>query len=226
MSNVVAKILVVDDEIDLAESIRKWLYQDGHTVKMLHTGSLACEEIAKVTYDVILLDVMLPDVSGVEVCRRYRDAGGEARVLMITAKDQVVDKELALDSGADDYIVKPFDMKEISARVRALMRRSIVLNQTVIAIDAITLDTANKQVFRDGKEIILLPQEFALLEFLMSERNKIFSVETLLKRLWQGKGTAETVRTHIKNLRKKVDKDCTKQFIRTVHGVGYGFTEL
>lgn len=221
-----AKILIVDDELTLAESVRRWLYAEGHTVKAVHCGADALNELSRASYDIVLLDLMLPDISGIDVCQRYRSANGNARVLMITAQGLTENKELGFESGADDYIVKPFDLKELSVRVRALMRRSITLNDGDLTVDDITLKPDTMQVFRSGKEIKLLPQEFALLQFLMNERNNLFNADTLRQRVWHGNGTPETIRTHIKNLRRKIDKGFKKQFIRTIYGVGYGFTDL
>jgi DNA-binding response OmpR family regulator len=216
-----AKILIVEDEKDLAHSVRDWLLLEGHRVDAVQDGNQALEWLRSNEYDVIVLDVLLPGLDGFEVCRRYRRSGGLGRVLMLTAKSGINDKESGLDAGADDYITKPFDLKEVSARVRALMRRSIsVVGAQLIAADLI-VDLTVRKVSRGDNEIKLLPQEFALLEFMIRQPNRIFSADTLIKRVWNGNSSVDTVRTHIKTLRKKVDLPGLQPLIKTVHGVGY-----
>lgn len=216
-----AKILVVEDEKDLAHSVRDWLLLEGHKVDAVLDGQQALEWLQFNEYDVVVLDIFLPGLDGFEVCRRYRRSGGLARVLMLTAKSAVSDKESGLDAGADDYITKPFDLKEVSARIRALMRRSIsVIGAQLVAAD-LTVDLTAHRVMRGQQEIKLLPQEFALLEFMIRQPNRIFSADTLIKRVWNGNSSVDTVRTHIKTLRKKVDLPGCEPLIRTVHGVGY-----
>jgi DNA-binding response OmpR family regulator len=220
-----ARILVVDDEMDLCDSICKWLGPEGHHVETSYDGSAALSKLCGSTYDLVILDVMLPELDGVSVCKQYRESGGCARILLLTAKNDVVDREAGLDAGADDFLGKPFDMRELSARLRALMRRSLDISGAVLQVGSLKLHTGDFLVTRDEQRIILLPQEFALLEFLMKHVNVIFSTETLIKRVWHGSASVETVRTHIKTLRKKIEKPGGSPQIKTIHGVGYCLSE-
>lgn len=219
------KILVVEDELELATSIRDWLLLEKHRVDVCNSGLEASLVLKENVYDIVILDVMLPGMNGFEVCRSYRRNGGAARILMVTAKNAISDKENGLDSGADDYITKPFDLKEISARVRALMRRSLDVHSTNISLSDLVIEVDLHRVTRGGEEIKLLPQEFNLLEFLMRNQNRIFSAEALIQRVWHGNSSVNTVRTHIKTLRKKVDGKNSVQLIRTIHGVGYSISD-
>ena len=217
-----ARVLVVDDERRLVASICDWLLMDGHQVESVFDGNLAWEKLQSITYDIVVLDIMLPGIDGIELCRKYRQSGGSARILMLTAKDSSEEMEDGLDAGADDYITKPFSLKELSARVRALMRRSVSFSSAKLVVGILTLDQNQHKVERNGDEVKLLPQEFALLEFLMKEPNRIFSAETLCKRVWRGQSSVDTVRTHIKTLRKKIENgDARPPRIETIHGVGY-----
>lgn len=217
-----AKILVVEDEKALADSIAEWLAGEGHRLHSIYNGDAALELLKRESdFDIIILDIMLPGLGGLELCRQYRGHGGNARILMVTSRGSVSDKEDGLDSGADDYLTKPFDLKELSARVRALMRRSVSVVGAQLSLADIIMDIEKRQVYRAGNEIKLLPQEFALLEFLMRHPDRIFSPEILIKRVWHGNSTIDTVRTHIKTLRKKVDLPGMPELIKTMHGVGY-----
>jgi DNA-binding response OmpR family regulator len=218
------KILVVEDEVDLAASLHDWLVLEGHRVEVANDGQQAIDVLAVNDFDVIILDLMLPKVDGIELCKSYRTKGGGARILMLTAKSSVAEKELGLDNGADDYLSKPYDLKEVSARIRALMRRSLSVVGSAIVVADLQLDPHAHTVSRGNVELNLLPQEFALLEFFMRNPNRIFSAETLIKRVWHGNSSVDTVRTHIKTLRKKVDLPNLPQTIRTIHGVGYSLT--
>jgi two-component system OmpR family response regulator len=177
-------------------------------------------------YDLVILDWMLPGRSGTEICRDYRARGGSAPILMLTAKAEVDDRAEGLDSGADDYLTKPFHPKEFSARVRALLRRpQSVMAKTLKAAD-IELDPSQIKVFKAGQQIHLLPKEFALLELFLRYPTQVFSAEALLDRVWNTDSSAslDTVRTYIKTLRKKIDNNPKDSLIRTVHGVGYSLS--
>ena len=219
-----AKVLIVEDEVQLAFSVKEWLSGEGHSVTMVHDGKEALDWLGTHDCDVIVLDLMLPQVNGIEICRQYRKNGGTARILILTARAHIDDMENLLDSGADDYVTKPFDLKEVSARIRALLRRSTSVQGFQLVADDVVLDPMTHKVQRAGREIDLLPQEFALLEFFMRQPERIFSNELLIKTLWRGNASVDTVRTHIKTLRRKLNKPGLKPFIKTVHGVGYSLT--
>lgn len=220
-----AKILVVEDDQHLAGSLEDWLMSEHHTVDVVTTGTDADERLRFYNYDLIVMDWDLPGMSGVDVCKKYRAEGGTTVVIMLTGKDTVADKTQGLDSGADDYLTKPFHPGELSARIRALLRRPREVKQSVLQVGDVTLDPANFKVTRDGKEVMLLPKEFALLEFLMRHPNEVFSTEALMERVWSSESEAspDTVRVHITKLRNKMDVDGKPSHIKTLHRMGYRF---
>lgn len=218
-----SKILIVEDEDDLALQVRDWLTREHHTVEHIANGSEAVDQLAVSKYDVIILDWLLPGMDGIEVCRKYRSMGGKTPILMLTAKSAIEDKEKGLDSGADDYLSKPFHLKELSARVRALVRRSSTQSSNVLEAGGIVLDPTSRTVMKNGEPVHLERKEFNLLEFLMRNANKTFSAEALLDRVWESGSMAspDAIRTYIKSLRKKIDCPDKTSLITTVHGVGY-----
>jgi DNA-binding response OmpR family regulator len=220
-----AKVLIIEDERQLAHSLRDWLYMEGHAAHCAYMASEAFDVLRQTEFDLIMLDISLPDLNGLEFCQTYRQNGGAARILIITGRATIEDKEKGLDAGADDYIIKPFDLKEVSARIRALMRRSLSVVGSQIVIGNLVLDLTTQSVTRNDKSIKLLPQEFALLEFLMRNRNRLFSANELIKKLWNGQSSPETVRTHIKTLRKKIDLPGEVPLIQTMRGLGYSVSE-
>jgi DNA-binding response OmpR family regulator len=218
-----AKILLVEDEPDFSILIGEYLKTEHHVVEAVETGEDALDRLRFYKYDVVILDWMLPQLSGLEVCKRYRGTGGTTPILLLTAKKHVDEKEQGLDAGADDYLTKPFEMKELSARIRALLRRPQAFSGSVLQVGNLVLEPNTYRVTRSGDDISLLPKEFALLEFLMRHPNQVFSAEALLDRVWSSDSEAspETIRTYIKRLRKKIDLDGQPSILSTVHGVGY-----
>lgn len=218
-----AKILLVEDERDIAKLVADWLSREQHLVEVDHAGLSAWARMAANKFDLIILDIMLPEINGLELCARFRKAGGTSPILMLTAKDGIEDKELGLDTGADDYLTKPFHLKELAARVRALLRRGTQASSNVIEIADLHIDVAECRVLKGAEEIHLLPKEYRLLEFLARHPNHIFSAEELLEHVWEsGAGfMPDTVRQHIKRLRKKLDTPGTSSIIQTVYGLGY-----
>lgn len=215
------KVLVVEDDVETATAISDWLVKDGYHVECCYNGTKANERLAVTAFDIIVLDLILPDMDGVDVCLAYRKNGGTARVLVLTGRDTPEEKEFCLDSGADDYITKPANLREFSARIRALMRRTLTMTGRLLEVNDLKLDLDTNKVSRDNTAISLQPQELALLEFFMRHQNRIFNAETLVTRVWRGNSSVETVRTHIKTLRRKIDKPGYPKMIKTVHGVGY-----
>jgi DNA-binding response OmpR family regulator len=218
-----SKILIVEDEEDLAAQVRDWLVREHHTVKHVANGSDAVDQLAVSKYDVIILDWLLPGMDGIQVCKKYRSMGGKTPILMLTAKSTIEDKETGLDSGADDYLSKPFHLKELSARIRALIRRTSSQSTNVLEAGDVLLDPVGRTVTKSGDPIHLERKEFNLLEFLMRNANKTFSAEALLDRVWESGSLAspDAIRTYIKSLRKKIDSPGKPSMITTVHGVGY-----
>lgn len=219
-----AKILVVDDNAELSDDIREWLTADKYIVDCCSDGVEALQYLHTYEYDAIVLDWTMPKFSGVEVCKQYRSTGGKTPILMLTGRRTVDDKESGLDAGADDYLTKPFELRELSARLRALIRRAAKAPANVLAFGNIQLDKENHLVSKDGQEIKLMPKEFAILELMMAFPNKVFSAEALIERIWSSESDAspEIVRKNINRLRKQIDSEGTTSIIRTVHGVGYG----
>ncbi len=222
---IVSKILIVEDEEDLSLQVADWLLKEHHTVERVMSGPAALDQLSVNKYDVIILDWLLPGLDGIQVCRRYRQTGGRTPILMLTAKSSIENKEEGLDSGADDYLAKPFHLKELSARVRALVRRASTVPAVVLSIGDIVLDPASRLVTKGGRPVHLERKEFNLLEFLMRNANRAFSAEALLDRVWESGSMAspDAIRTYIKSLRKKVDSAGKPSHITTVHGVGYKF---
>lgn len=221
-----AKIVVVEDDQDLVNLIKGILAVERHTVESVQNGREAVTMLQMYPYDLVILDWMLPGKLGTEICKEYRDKGGSAPILMLTSKADIEDKEKGLDAGADDYLTKPFHPKELSARVRALLRRPQTVVSKTLAVGDIMLDPNQVIVKKGGQEIHLLPKEFALLELFLRYPSQVFSAEALLDRVWASDSSAslDTVRTYIKTLRKKIDTKEQDSYIRTVHGVGYSLS--
>jgi DNA-binding response OmpR family regulator len=218
-----AKILLADDDIDLAEAVQNWLGGEKHAVEVVYDGQEALERMRVYKYDLAILDWQMPGLPGIKVCGKFRESGGKTPILILTSRAQVEDKEAGLDSGADDYLTKPFEMRELSARVRALLRRPpSEVTSNVLKAGHLSLDRQTHEVKRGDVVINLLPKEFALLEFLMRYPNEVFSLETLLNRVWpsDSDSSPDTVRVHLTHLRNKLQPKGGPQ-IKTVYGVGY-----
>lgn len=217
------KILVVEDDQDLTVMIRDLLVHEKHTVEVVHNGEDAREHLKMSKYDLLILDWALPDATGVEILKDFRAAGGLTPALFLTGRSSIADKEAGLDSGADDYLTKPFHMRELSARVRALLRRPARFVNKTLKVRDLELFPLDHRVLKDGKEIKLHPKEFALLEFLMRHPGQIFSGEALLSHVWRSDSTAsiDTVRQSLARLRQGIEGDKQNPIIRTIYGVGY-----
>ncbi len=220
-----AKILLVEDELDFSLLISHLLASEHHTVEVANSGEAALELLGVYHFDCLILDWNLPGISGLEVCQNFRANKGVTPILMLTARQHVDDKSAGLDSGADDYLTKPFELKELSSRVRALLRRPTAFQSANLQVGLFEMDVNNFRLTRQGEEVTLLPKEFALLEFFMRHPNQVFSPETLIDRVWASdhEASPETIRTYIKRLRKKLDLEGKPSALSTVHGVGYKF---
>lgn len=218
-----AKILLVEDDKDLCGRIQEWLCFERHSLEFVHDGAEAKERLKFYNYELVILDWDLPQLSGLEVCQDFRKQGGMTPILMLTGKEEIAAKEAGLDAGADDYLTKPFHLKELSARLRALLRRPSFVNTTLLTAGCLVLDPAKHQVSVNGKELSLLPKEYALLEFFMRHPTEIFSPEALLSRVWssESEATADTIYTYMKTLRKKLKAFPGTPSIKTRHGIGY-----
>ncbi len=221
-----AKILLVEDDVALARMIGTLLLSQRHTVEIVYDGFDARHRVSAFKYDLLILDWNLPNVTGIELCKEFRDSGGHTPVLMLTAKGSSHDKVEGLDSGADDYVTKPFDSQEFLSRVRALVRRNRVNTETIILTAGdLNLNLASAVVTKGGQEIRLFPKEFALLEFFMRHQGQYFLAEALVDRVWSSESeiTAESIRPHINRLRKKLDDPGKPSKIHTSRGLGYKF---
>ncbi len=219
-----AKILVVEDNSQMLASIKKCLEMEHHVVQVCESGSDAAFQLNHFDFDLIVLDWVLPDTTGIDVLRTYRATGGRLPVLMLTGQSTIEQKEVGLDSGADDYLVKPFDARELAARVRALLRRpgSVIPDNAIVEGDII-LEPRSRTVSRRGAAVNLLPKELQLLEFFMRHSNEVLSIPVLLSHVWpdESDSTEEALRSTLKRLRRKLDPDA--EYIQNIHGAGYVF---
>lgn len=224
------KVLVVDDEKLIVKGVRFSLEQDGMDVDCAYDGEEALEKIQNNTYDIVLLDIMLPKMDGFEVCQHVREFS-DVPILMLTAKGDDMDKILGLEYGADDYITKPFNILEVKARIKAITRRTSKGAQqkkddTVIKASDMTLDTDSKRLYIGNKEINLTSKEFDVLELLVRNPDKVYSREKLLGLVWgsQYPGDVRTVDVHIRRLREKIEANPSEpKYVHTKWGVGYYF---
>ena len=217
------KVLVVEDEVRLALALRRGLLAEGFTVDLAHDGEDGLHLALEGDYSVVVLDVMLPRLSGYRVCQQLRAANNWVPVLMLSAKDGEYDEADGLDIGADDYLTKPFSYVVLVARLRALLRRGAPDRPAVLAAGDLTLDPATRVVQRDHAEISLTPREFALLEFLMRRRGEVVAKTEILSNVWDTNYTGDpnVVEVYVGYLRRKVDAPFGRRALETVRGVGY-----
>jgi OmpR-family two-component system manganese-sensing response regulator len=219
-----SKILVAEDDTQCAELIGLFLERGQHVFETVEDGAEALDRLKLYSYDLVILDWNLPKVSGVEVLRTYRNRGGTTPVLMLTGHKSVTHKVEGLESGADDYLTKPFDGEELQARLRALLRRPHSLLGDVLKVADIEYDTASLSVRRAGQEIKLRPKELAVLEFFLRHAGQVFTPEHILEQVWSSESdaTTEAIVSCIKRIRKALDEGREQSIIRNVHGAGYG----
>ena len=223
------KIFVVDDEKKIVEIVKAYLEREGYEVSAAYDGRAALEAVKRMPPDLVVLDLMLPQISGWDVCRALR-ADSNIPIIMLTARDDVTDKIVGLELGADDYMTKPFDPKELVSRVKAVLRRSAAnrVPKAVLKVADLTIDLDKRDVRRSGESIELTPMEFDLLATLAQNPGRVFSRMQLLDKV-QGvayEGYERTIDSHIKNLRKKIEPDVSQpRYVITVHGVGYKVPE-
>jgi DNA-binding response OmpR family regulator len=218
-----AKILLVEDNPELQLVIQKWLESDKHVVEAVTSGIEAMERLKIYAYDLLVTDWMLPGMTGVEIVTALRTTGNSIPVLMMTCRGAIADKEVGFHSGADDYLTKPFDVKELVMRVKALLRRHGPAPSDTLRAGNLTLDTAAHRVCRDNQEIMLHPKEYAILEFLMRHPGQVFDAASLLNHVWPASSdtSPESIRGHLTRLRAKIDEQGKSSLIRTIYGAGY-----
>ncbi|MDZ4833259.1 MAG: response regulator transcription factor [Candidatus Melainabacteria bacterium] len=219
------KLLLVEDDENMASTILSWLRADRYEVIHSADGLEGFDLLKNGTFDAAILDFELPGITGLEICRQYRAIKGVVPILMLTGRSQVADRIDGLDAGADDYLTKPFSLKELSARLRALIRRPAAVVSSTLKVGELTLDPIKHRVTRRGSEVQLMPREFSLLEFFMRNADMVFSPEALLQRVWpnDADATPDALRNAIKRLRKKLDdgEDETASLIENIPRVGY-----
>jgi two-component system OmpR family response regulator len=217
------RLLVVEDEVKMAGLLRRGLQEEGYAVDLAGNGQEAIWLATECAYDAIVLDVMLPDMDGFEVCRRLRAAGRWAPVLMLTARDGVPDRVAGLDAGADDYLTKPFSFSELFARLRSLLRRELSARPAVLTVGDLVLDPATHRVLRAGREVELTPKEFALLHLFMRHPNEVLSRSRIIEHVWDFAyaGDSNVVDVYVRYLREKIDRPFGRRSLETVRGAGY-----
>ncbi|BCV21732.1 response regulator transcription factor [Moorella sp. Hama-1] len=221
------RILIVEDETTLANTLARCLREEGYAADIAYDGEEGVAFAETVIYDLIILDLMLPRLDGMEVIRRLRNERIQAPVLMLTARDTVADKVRGLDAGADDYLTKPFALAELLARVRALLRRESENKSTVLQVGDLTMDTVSRQVRRGEKEINLTNKEYALLEYLMRNPNRVLNRTQIAEHVWDYdfSGMSNIVDVYIRYLRRKIDDNFEPKLLYTIRGSGYSLRE-
>lgn len=218
-----AKILLVEDDRSLAQNIRSWLLEEHHTVEVVHDGIKALEFIKAFKFDLIILDWNMPELTGISVVQTMRQSADITPVMMLTARNELNDKEEGFSKGADDYLTKPFHQRELNARIKALLRRAAGQATDELKLANLTVDPFAHKAVVGNHQLSLLPKEFALLEFFLRNPNKVFSGQNLLDRIWPSDSEASpnTVRSYVYTLKKKLAKAGMELPVASVYGVGY-----
>ncbi|HEY9739079.1 MAG TPA: response regulator transcription factor [Coleofasciculaceae cyanobacterium] len=224
---ITAHILLIEDEIKLARFIELELNSEGYRITVAHDGMAGLTLARESSPDLVILDWMLPGLTGVEVCRRLRTTGNKVPVIMLTARDEVQDRVAGLNAGADDYVVKPFSIEELLARVRAHLRRQQEDDQDVLQFADLSLNRRTREVFRGQRAIELTVKEFDLLEYLLSHPRQVYARDQILEHVWGYDfiGDSNIIEVYIRYLRLKLEENNEKRLIQTVRGVGYVLRE-
>lgn len=216
------RVLIVEDDPGISSALRAGLEDAGFYVEIVRDGERALRVAAKGNFSLIILDLMLPNLDGIEICTRLRATRDVTPILMLTAKDSLQDRVTGLNVGADDYLGKPFQFEELLARVRALLRRDKVNKGSRIEIGGLVVDTTARSVRRDGREIVLTQREYTLLEAMVTRQGQVLSRDTIQHTIWVDEfSTSNTVDVHVRGLRKKIDEGFARKLIHTVFGAGY-----
>ena len=218
-----AHILIVEDEVKLARFIELELSSEGYEITVAHDGLNALILVRESSPDMILLDWMLPGMSGVEICRRLRSTGNKVPIIFLTARDEISDRVAGLDAGANDYVVKPFSIEELLARIRAHLRQVQIDNTNILKFQDLKLDRLTRQVFRGPRSIELTVKEFDLLEYLLSNPRQVFTRGQILEKVWgyDFMGDSNIIEVYIRYLRLKLEDQNEKRLLHTIRGVGY-----
>jgi two-component system response regulator QseB len=227
MGHISMRLLIIEDESALAEALRKSLMRLGFAVDLAFDGREGLDKAFINQYDIIILDLNLPVLDGMEVCRKLRTEGREAAILILTARGRVCDKAEGLDNGADDYLVKPFSFEELRARLHALIRRSQGKRNPVMRIGKLTIDPSRRQACYNTANIRLTAREFDILEYLAYRHPNVISAEEIMEHVWNEEldSFSNTVKVHIANLKRKLQETAGRKLIETMIGKGYGLIE-
>ncbi len=222
------QILLVDDEIEMADPLSRLLMREGYSVDVAHDGRQGALLVEQNHYDLLILDWMLPHESGLDLCQRLRSSGDTTPVLFLTAKDTIDDRVQGLDAGADDYLIKPFELRELLARVRALLRRPAALESAPdlrLRVDDLELDSQNQIAYRKGRAIELSEKESQLLDYFMRQPNQLLTHDQIFQHLWSDgeKPLSNALAAQIRLLRRKIESEGEPPLISTVYGKGYRF---
>ena len=222
-----AHILVVEDEVKLAQFIEMELKYEGYQVSVANDGLAGLSAARETQPDLILLDWMLPGISGTEICRRLRETGDQVPVILLTAKDEISDRVAGLDAGADDYLVKPFSIEELLARLRAHLRRNQEAEPQLLQFSDLRLNRSTREVYRGDRSIELTAKEFDLLDYLLSHPRQVLTRDQILETVWgyDFMGDSNIIEVYIRYLRLKLEAHQEKRLIQTVRGVGYVLRE-
>ncbi|MCC5609105.1 response regulator transcription factor [Nostoc sp. CHAB 5834] len=222
-----ANILLVEDEVKLARFVELELSSEGYNINIAHDGIAGLTLARELSPDLVILDWMLPGLSGLEICRRLRATGISVPVILLTAKDEVNDRVAGLDAGADDYVVKPFSIEELLARIRAHLRRTQETDQDIFQFEDLSLNHRTRQVYRGKRAIELTAKEFDLLEYILSHPRQVFTKDQILQKVWgyDFMGNSNIIEVYIRYLRLKLEENNEKRLIHTVRGVGYVLRE-
>jgi two-component system OmpR family response regulator len=220
-------ILVIEDEAKLAQFIELELKYEGYDVTVVHDGLAGLTAARESQPDLILLDWMLPNISGLDICKRLRQTGDKVPVILLTAKDDIGDRVAGLDAGADDYIVKPFNLEELLARIRANLRRNQEDNPNLLQFADLSLNRSTREIYRGKRLIELTAKEFDLLEYLISHPRQVLTRDQILERVWgyDFMGDSNIIEVYVRYLRLKLEAEQEKRLIQTVRGVGYVLRE-
>ncbi|HEY9676391.1 MAG TPA: response regulator transcription factor [Drouetiella sp.] len=217
-----AKILLIEDDDELAGTVSKWLKLERHSVDVCNDGNDGLAFALNALYEILVVDVQLPGMEGFEIVRRVRESGSKVPVIMLTGKSAIDDKETGFESGADDYLTKPFSVRELVARIKALLRRPNSFD-TDYTVGHLSISSSSHKILKNGAEINLLPIDHAVLEFMMRHPNEVFSADTLISRVWPTDKfpSTDAVRSSIKRIRSAIDLDGQDSLIETISKVGY-----
>lgn len=223
------KILIVEDEIELSESIVTYLKSEGHLCEIALTFDSANEKISLYEYNIILVDLNLPDGNGIQIIKKLKESDFKGGIIITSARDTLDDRILGLNTGADDYLIKPFHLAELNARIKSLTRRVIFKGSNSIIVNELEIKTESHEVYIKGKLIDFTRKEFELLLFLITNKEKVLSKESIAEHLWgdymDSADSFDFVYAHVKNLRRKLLNEGVAEYLQTVYGVGYKFVE-